>query len=80
MWKIVVGFVVFAVLALFVLSKGGDIDLSGEKHGASQTSVPAVSSGGYRGRRSGLKSGFPGPSHCCDEARKECIADKMGLN
>jgi hypothetical protein len=33
MWKIVVGFAVFAGLALFILSKGGDIDLSGEKHG-----------------------------------------------
>ena len=42
MWKIVVGFIVFAGLALFVLSKGGDIDLSGEKHGAAQTPVPAV--------------------------------------
>lgn len=35
MWKIVVGFVVFAGLALYMLSKGGDIDMSGEKHGAS---------------------------------------------
>jgi hypothetical protein len=33
MWKLIVGFVVFAGLALFLLSKGGDIDLSGEKHG-----------------------------------------------
>jgi hypothetical protein len=33
MWKIVVGFIAFAGLALFVLSKGGDIDISGEKHG-----------------------------------------------
>ncbi|MEO7105160.1 MAG: hypothetical protein ABIZ09_02195 [Rhodoferax sp.] len=34
MWKIAVGFVVFAALALFILSKGGgDIDMSGEKHG-----------------------------------------------
>lgn len=34
MWKIVVGFVVFAALVLFVLTKsGGDIDMSGEKHG-----------------------------------------------
>lgn len=33
MWKIAVGFVVFAALALWVLSKGGDIDMSGEKHG-----------------------------------------------
>jgi hypothetical protein len=42
MWKTVVGFIVFAGLALFVLSKGGDIDLSGEKHGASQTSETVV--------------------------------------
>ena len=33
MWKIVVGFLVFAGLALFILSKGGDIDMGGEKHG-----------------------------------------------
>jgi hypothetical protein len=34
MWKIAVGFVVFAALALFILSRGGgDIDMSGEKHG-----------------------------------------------
>jgi len=34
MWKLVVGFVVFAAVALFVISKAGDkIDMSGEKHG-----------------------------------------------
>ena len=33
MWKIVVGFIVFAGLALFLLNQGGDIDLGGEKHG-----------------------------------------------
>ncbi|MBC7682532.1 MAG: hypothetical protein H7172_09375 [Ferruginibacter sp.] len=33
MWKIAVGFAVFAGLALFILSKGGDIDMGGEKHG-----------------------------------------------
>ena len=34
MVKIAVGFVVFAALALFILSRGGgDIDMSGEKHG-----------------------------------------------
>jgi hypothetical protein len=33
MWKIALAFVAFAGLALFVLSRGGDIDLSGEKHG-----------------------------------------------
>ena len=40
MWKIVVGFAVFAGLALFILSKGGDIDMGGEKHGAEATHVP----------------------------------------
>lgn len=33
MWKIVVGFIVFAGLAMYMLSKGGEIDLGGEKHG-----------------------------------------------
>ena len=33
MWKLAVGFVVFAALALYLLTKGGDIDMSGEKHG-----------------------------------------------
>ncbi len=33
MWKIAVGFAIFAALALFILSKGGDIDMGGEKHG-----------------------------------------------
>ncbi|HEV8314040.1 MAG TPA: hypothetical protein VGQ23_13310 [Burkholderiaceae bacterium] len=32
MWKIIIGFVGFAALALFVLSKGGNIDMGGEKH------------------------------------------------
>lgn len=34
MWKIAVGFIAFAGLALFILTQsGGDIDLGGEKHG-----------------------------------------------
>ncbi len=37
MWKLAVGFVVFAGIALYVLFKGGDIDLSGEKHGVDAT-------------------------------------------
>ena len=37
MWKIAVGFIVFAGLAMFILSKGGDIDMGGEKHGAEAT-------------------------------------------
>jgi hypothetical protein len=33
MWKILLGFVVFAALALFILTKsGGDVDMGGEKH------------------------------------------------
>jgi hypothetical protein len=41
MWKIVVGFIVFAAIVLFVLDKaGGDVDMSGEKHGA-ETHEPA---------------------------------------
>ena len=35
MWKIAVGFAVFAALAIFVIMKGGDsLDMGGEKHGA----------------------------------------------
>jgi hypothetical protein len=42
MWKIAVGFAIFAGLALFVISKGGDnIDMSGEKHGADAVHAPA---------------------------------------
>ncbi len=40
MWKLVVGFIVFAALALYMLSRGGDIDLGGEKHGAVTTQMP----------------------------------------
>jgi hypothetical protein len=29
MWKIVVGFILFAALALYMLSKGGNIDMGG---------------------------------------------------
>ncbi len=38
MWKIAVGFVIFAALALWVINKGGDsLDMGGEKHGAEAT-------------------------------------------
>jgi hypothetical protein len=40
MWKIAVGFILFAALALYMLSKGGNIDMGGEKHGAEATHVP----------------------------------------
>lgn len=51
MLKIFIAFVVFAGLALFILSKGGDIDMGGEKHGSEIThtdkpasAAPAASS------------------------------------
>ncbi len=40
MWKIVVGFILFAALALYMLSKGGNIDMGGEKHGADAMHIP----------------------------------------
>ena len=39
MRKIAVAFIIFAAVALYLLSKGGDIDMSGEKHGAIFASV-----------------------------------------
>jgi hypothetical protein len=39
MWKIVIGFIAFAALALYMLTKGGDLDMGGEKHGASPLAV-----------------------------------------
>ena len=33
MWKLILGFIVFAAAAMYMLSKGGDIDMGGEKHG-----------------------------------------------
>jgi len=47
MWKIVVAFIVFAGLALFMLSRGGNIDMGGEKHGddAAHAAAAAASPG-----------------------------------
>ena len=45
MWKIVVGFVVFAALAMFVIIKGGDkLDMSGEKHETGESHSAPVAS------------------------------------
>lgn len=47
MWKIIVAFLLFAAVALWLMSKGGDIDISGEKHGADATAAheaPAAAS------------------------------------
>ena len=44
MWKIALGFVAFAALALFVIFEGGDkVDMGGEQHGIE--SVPRAGSG-----------------------------------
>ena len=43
MWKLAIGFVVLAAIVMYVLSKGGDIDLSGEKHGALPAAPATVS-------------------------------------
>jgi len=41
MWKIVVGFVIFAAIVLYVLTKaGGNVDMSGEKHGGDAMHAP----------------------------------------
>ena len=41
MWKIVVGFVIFAAISLFVIMKAGDkVDMSGEKHGGDAMHAP----------------------------------------
>ena len=42
MIKLLIAFIAFAALALFILSRGGDIDMSGEKHGA-ESHAPAAS-------------------------------------
>ena len=42
MWKIVLGFIVFAGVAVWMLSKGGDIDMGGEKHEISVPHAPAA--------------------------------------
>ncbi len=41
MWKIIVGFVIFAAIVLYVLTKaGGNVDMSGEKHGGDTMHAP----------------------------------------
>ena len=42
MWKIAVGFIVFAGVALYMLSKGGNIDISGDEHGSAAAHAPAA--------------------------------------
>jgi hypothetical protein len=42
MWKIIVAFAIFAAAAMYILSKGGDIDLTGEKHGIESHEAPKI--------------------------------------
>jgi hypothetical protein len=43
MWKLVVGFILFAAVALYVISKAGDkVDMGGEKHGVEAAHVPGI--------------------------------------
>ena len=43
MWKIVVGFVLFAALSMYVIITAGDkADMGGEKHGADAVHAPEV--------------------------------------
>jgi hypothetical protein len=48
MWKVALGFVVFAALAVYVLTKSGaDVDMGGEKHNVdagSHASAPVAAS------------------------------------
>jgi hypothetical protein len=42
MWKLLIGFAIFAALALFILLKsGGNVDLGGEKHEVAPAAAPA---------------------------------------
>ncbi|WP_275936477.1 hypothetical protein [Pseudacidovorax intermedius] len=42
MWKIAIGFVVFAAVSLFVLMQAGDkVEMGGEKHGGDVQHAPA---------------------------------------
>jgi hypothetical protein len=42
MWKIVVGFILFAALSIWVLMQGGDsLDMGGEKH-STEAHAPAA--------------------------------------
>ena len=45
MWKLILAFVLFAALALWVVSKGGNqLDMGGEKHGSEvHEAAPAAS-------------------------------------
>ncbi|VTU37172.1 hypothetical protein H6CHR_04893 [Variovorax sp. PBL-H6] len=46
MWKLAIGFVVFAAISLFVIMQAGDkVDMSGEKHGGDGTARLPIDDG-----------------------------------
>jgi hypothetical protein len=50
MWKILLGFAIFAGVALFILTKaGGDVDIGGEKHEVvpANAATPAASAASH---------------------------------
>ncbi len=45
MWKIAVGFAIFAAISLYMIMQFGDqVDMGGEKHGADAIHAPAEKS------------------------------------
>jgi hypothetical protein len=43
MWKILVGFVMFAGVAMYILTRSGaDVDMGGEKHSVEAAALPAL--------------------------------------
>lgn len=49
MWKIALAFIVFAAIALYVLSKGGDtLSMAGEQHGGDTHAASAPASAASR--------------------------------
>lgn len=42
MWKLLAGFLVLSAVFIFLLMKGGDIDMSGEKHGIEAPAAEAA--------------------------------------
>jgi len=66
MWKLALGFIIFAGLALFILSKGGDIDMSGEKHGI-ESHEPAASTAAAA---SGASAPVSAPASAASQAAK----------
>lgn len=40
MWKIAVGFIALAAVALWLLSKSGDVNMGGDEHGGAAAHAP----------------------------------------